>query len=39
MTIIIWQFDVFRILIDDDNSYGIMYWELFEKKGLERGSL
>lgn len=33
------QFNVSQILINDSSSCNIMYSELFEKMGLERGSL
>lgn len=33
------QLCIFRILIDGNNSYDIIYLELFENVGFERGSL
>lgn len=39
ITTTIRKFDVSRILIDDDNSYNIMYSKLFENMGMERESL
>lgn len=39
ITAIIANFDVFRILIDGGNSCDIIYANLFEKIGLEKGKL
>lgn len=36
---IVGQFNVSQILINDSSSCNIMYSKLFEKMGLERGSL